>query len=109
MTIGELIHQQRKSKKMTIEDLSIICNVPKSTVSRWENGKIKKITREVQEKLCIALEIDPIVFFYKEEILSREEMEIVTAFRNADDRARQDALNMLLEHKKTASASVKVG
>lgn len=99
MTIGELIRQQRKKMKFTVEDVSKICSVPKSTVSRWENGIIKKISRDNQEKLCIALQIDPVVFFQKEEILSREEMALLTAYREADKRARQDALSMLLEHK----------
>jgi transcriptional regulator with XRE-family HTH domain len=72
MTIGELIRQKRKEKKMTLDDLGNYCGVPRSTISRWENGIIKKISRDNQEKLCIILQIDPAVFFYKEEILSRE-------------------------------------
>lgn len=98
MTIGELIYQQRKKMKLTLENLGNICSVPKSTVSRWENGKIKKISRDNQEKLCIALHIDPVVFYQKEEILSREELALITAYRNADSRAREDALIMLKEH-----------
>jgi len=107
--IGELIFQQRKKLNLTLEDVGKACGVPKSTVSRWENGIIQKISRDKQEKLCILLEIDPIVFYQKEEILSREEMEMLTAYRNADSRAKRDALNMLLEHKKTEGTSVKVG
>ena len=109
MTIGDLIREQRKKKHMTIESLSEICGVPKSTISRWENVIIKKISRDKQEKLCIALDIDPVVFFYKEEILSREEMRIIIAFREADERAREDALKMLLEHKKTNVTASMVG
>ena len=108
MTIGELIHQQRKKMKLTMEDLGKICDVPRSTISRWENGIIKKISRDKQEKLCIALEIDPAVFFYREEILSMEEMKMLIAYREADERAKEDALKTLLDHKKSNS-SVKVG
>lgn len=99
MTIGELIQSQRKKFGFTLEDVGRNCNVPRSTVMRWEKGQIKKIARDKQESLCRMLQIDPVVFFYREEILSREEMEMLTAFREADARARQDAVKMLLEHK----------
>lgn len=98
MTIGELIYQQRKKLQMTLEDVSRICNVPCSTVSRWENGHIKKISRDNMEKLCMHLNIDPIVFFQKNELLSLEEMEMLKAYRKSDDRAKQDAMKMLKEH-----------
>ena len=45
------------------------------------------------------LQIDPVIFFYREEILSREEMEMLTAYREADSRAKKDAITMLSEHK----------
>lgn len=108
MTIGELIRQQRKKYDLTLDDVGKACGVPRSTVSRWENGKIKKITSDKQEQLCITLHIDPAIFFRREEILTKEEMEIVTAFRESDSRAREDALKMLKEHKKSGVA-VKVG
>ena len=98
MTIGELIYQQRKKLQMTLEDVSKICNVPCSTVSRWENGHIKKISRTNMEKLCTHLNIDPIVFFQQSELLSKEEMEMLKAYRKADERAKQDAYKMLKEH-----------
>lgn len=99
MTIGELINQQRKKLGMTLDDIGKICSVPRSTVSRWESGKIQKISRDKQEKLCIALQIDPVVFFQKQELLTKEEMGILKAYREADSRAKEDALTMLLEHK----------
>lgn len=98
MTIGELIASQRKKLGFTLEDVGKICGVPRSTVLRWERGQIKKISRDNQETLCRTLQIDPVVFFYREEILSREEMNMLMAYRNADERARQDAVKMLLEH-----------
>jgi transcriptional regulator with XRE-family HTH domain len=108
MTIGELIHQQRKKMKLTMEDLGKICNVPRSTISRWENGIIKTISRDRQEKLCIALDIDPLMFFQKEEIISREEMTMLTAYREADDKVKEIVLDILLRNKKSSS-SEKVG
>jgi len=98
MTIGELIYQQRKKLGMTLDDIGKICDVPRSTVSRWENGIIKKISRDKQEKLCIALQIDPVIFFQRQEILTRDEMEMLKAYRSADERAKRDAINMLKDH-----------
>lgn len=98
MTIGELIASQRKKLGFTLEDVGKMCNVPRSTVLRWERWQIKKISRDNQEALCRMLRIDPVVFFYREEILSREEMKMIQAYRDDDERAKQDALKMLLEH-----------
>lgn len=98
MKIGELIFQQRKKLNLTLEDVGKACGVPKSTVSRWENGIIQKISRDKQEKLCILLDIDPIVFYQKDEVLTPDEMRMLKAYREADDRAKIDAYNMLVDH-----------
>ena len=50
MTIGELIHSQRKKLDLTLEDVGQYCNVPRSTVSRWERGEIQKIKRDKVSK-----------------------------------------------------------
>lgn len=98
MTIGELIHSQRKKLDLTLEDVGQYCNVPRSTVSRWERGEIQKIKRDKVEKLCVLLNIDPVLFFRPAEILTKEEYDLLDAFRNADKRAKEDAMKMLLEH-----------
>ena len=98
MTIGELIRIQRKKKDLTLEDVGQYCDVPRSTVSRWERGEILKIKRDRIEKLCMLLDIDPVLFFRPAEILTKEEYDLLDAFRNADKRAKEDALKMLLEH-----------
>ena len=108
MTIGEMIRSHRKDRKMTLEDIGRICNVPRSTVYRWENGEIKKISRLNIERLCNVLGIDPVCFFRIEESLTREEFAFLTAFREADERARQDALKTLMEHKKENDIQQKV-
>lgn len=99
MTIGELISSQRKKLNFTLDDVGKVCDVPRSTVSRWEKGQIKKIARDKQEALCNMLQIDPVIFFYREEIISRDEMKMIIAYREADERAKADALKMLEEHK----------
>ena len=98
MTIGELIRIQRKKKDLTLEDVGQYCDVPRSAVSRWERGEILKIKRDRIEKLCVLLDIDPVLFFRPAEILTKEEYDLLDAFRKADKRAKEDALKMLLEH-----------
>ena len=98
MTIGELIRSQRKKLDFTLEDVGQYCSVPRSTVSRWENGKIEKIKRDKIEKLCKKLEIDPTVFVHLNEVITREERVLLDAYRKADSRAKEDALKTLLDH-----------
>ena len=100
MKIGDLIASQRKKLNFTLDDVGKACSVPRSTVSRWEKGQIKKIARDKQEALCQMLQIDPVVFFYSEEIISRDEMKMLISYREADERAKKDALEMLQAHKK---------
>ena len=108
MKIGEMIYQQRKKLNLTLEDVGKACGVPRSTVSRWENGVIKKISRSNQEALCTLLNIDPIMFFQREEVLTPEEMRMLKAYREADERAKADALSMLIDHKAKKEKSLAI-
>ena len=56
MTIGELIRIQRKKKDLTLEDVGQYCDVPRSTVSRWDRGEILKMKRDRIEKTTEAEE-----------------------------------------------------
>ena len=107
MTIGEMIRMHRKDRSMTLDDVGRLCDVPRSTVYKWETGMIKNISRANIEKLCNAIGMDPLVFFRREEALTREEFAFLTAFREADERARQDALKTLMEHKKESDIKQK--
>lgn len=55
--IGERIHNARKSKKMTQEELAKISGVSKSTISRIENGKFIKM--EHLDKISQHLQLNP--------------------------------------------------
>ena len=98
MTIGELIFNQRKKLNLTMEDVGNYCGVPRSTVCRWEKGDIQKIKRDKIESLCTILQLDPVIFFRPAEILTEEERKLINAFRNADETAKQYALEILLGH-----------
>ncbi len=55
MHVGEIIHKLRKSKKMTLLELSTGSGVALATLSRMENGKMTG-TLESHMKICKALE-----------------------------------------------------
>lgn len=98
MTIGQMIYNHRKERNLTLEDVGTYCGVPRSTVSRWERGEIQKIKRDKAEKLCELLEIDPIVLARPAEALTVDEYYLLTIYRKADERARKDAVKILLSY-----------
>lgn len=98
MTIGQMIYNHRKERNLTLEDVGTYCGVPRSTVSRWERGEIQKIKCDKAEKLCEILEIDPIVLARPAEALTVDEYYMLTIYRKADDRARKDAIKILLAY-----------
>ena len=73
MTIGELIKTRRKELGMSQDDVAKSVGTTKATVSRWESGEIHKMKRQMIAALANVLQLDPMVFFQKEEILIQEE------------------------------------
>ena len=57
MHVGEIIHKLRKSKKMTLLELSNTSGVALATLSRMENGKMTG-TLESHMNICKALEVN---------------------------------------------------
>lgn len=98
MTISELLSSQRAKLNLTLDDVGRHCGVHRSIVLRWERGDIQKIKRDKLEALCDILEIDPVILTRPREAITREEYALLTAFRNADYRAREDAMKMLIDH-----------
>lgn len=61
MTIGEIIHNQRISLGLTLEDVGNAVGVSKSTVKKWETGFIANIKRDKIANLASILKINPVV------------------------------------------------
>lgn len=95
MTIGEIIRNRRKELNMTQEDLASLVNTTKATVSRWESGDIHKMKRPMMAALAKTLNIDPMIFLQREEVLMPDEERLITAYRQASDEIREAALSML--------------
>lgn len=105
MTIGDIIRNRRKELNMTQEDLASLVNTTKATVSRWESGDIHKMKRPMMAALAKTLNIDPMIFLQREEVLMPNEERLIIAYRQASEEIREAALSMLedsaLKNRKT--------
>lgn len=116
MNIGKLINSRRQELGLTLEQVGDAVGVGKSTVRKWEQGMIKNMRRDKIKKLAQVLEMDPVDFIMEDQPqklimaeaddiifplpLSEKESQILEAFRQADERSQEDALQMLLAHKR---------
>ena len=108
MTIGSIIRDRRKDLNMTQEDLAFSVGTTKATVSRWESGDIHKMKRSMMASLARVLRLDPMIFLQQEEVLFPDEVDVIHAYRIADD-GTKSAVRKLLdvpEGKKSAVATV---
>ena len=62
-SIGNILSNNRKSKKMTLKELASLSGVGPSTISDIETGKAKHHSMDTLEKLAKALDISVGVFF----------------------------------------------
>lgn len=58
MNIPELLNQFKKQSNVTNDYIAEQCGVTKSTVSRWCNGKIRRISPETMDRLADMLHLD---------------------------------------------------
>ena len=102
MTVGDKIHALRIQHNMTMEDLARELGVQRSAVNKYEKGIVVNLKRTTIVSLCRVFGVPSSYFLDDDEdpVLSPEESLLVTLYRGADDRARQDALRTLKEHQK---------
>ena len=62
-SIGNILSNNRKSKKMTLKELASLSGVGPSTISDIETGKAKHPRMDTLEKLAKALDISVGIFF----------------------------------------------
>lgn len=78
MKTNELIRAKRKEKGLTLKDVANLVGVNEGTVSRWESGDIQNMKRINIEKLSRVLDIPPSVLLdwdsYDEERIKRNEL-----------------------------------
>lgn len=100
---GALIKNRRQQLGLTLEQVGERCGVGKSTVRKWEQGMIRNVGRDKISMLARVLRMDPVDLIDLDQdkntdTLSVEELALIAAYRAADDRARQDAMNTLKQH-----------
>lgn len=74
MNIGKLIKERRKFLGLTLEQVGDAVGVKKSTVMKWESGKIQNMRRDRIKRLSDILGIDPILLI-NDETLSMKNKE----------------------------------
>ena len=98
MTIGEKIKARRKELGLTTEELGRMIGVQRAAVTKYEKGYIDLKARQIL-LIADALQVSPVDLLSDDDSdLTTEERSLITAYRAADDRAREDALKTLLDH-----------
>ena len=98
MTIGEKIHDLRVRNGMTMEDLAREIGVQRSAVNKYEKGIVINLKRSTIASLCRVFSVPSSYFLDDDFQLTPEEHQLITVYRSADERARQDALKTLRDH-----------
>lgn len=102
-SIGQLIREARKERHLTQRELALESGISLSALQRYETDE-RCPQLDVIEKLATALSCDkfeligfnPIAI--PDAVPDDKEKEILAAYRDADDRARADALTLLRAH-----------
>ncbi len=108
MSIGDKIKKRRKELGKTLEEVGTAVGVGKSTVRKWEQGMIKNMRRDKIALLASALDIDPaeLIEYTNSPILTLSDAEIilVSAYRAAEPKYKELALELLEEHPAKSTA-----
>lgn len=103
MTTGEMIKKLRKEQGLTQEELGNMIGVGKAAINKYETGIVVNLKRSTISNLAQALHVSPVLLLGDsdtDDSISAEERKLLTAYRGADLRAREDALNTLLSHQR---------
>ncbi len=100
MNIGEKIKIRRKELGMTTSELGAMIGVQNSAVTKYEKGRVELKASQIKA-IADALQISPVLLLDDDgPALTSDEYRLLSAYRAADDRAREDALKTLLDHPK---------
>ena len=103
--IGERIKVMRMARGMSQMDLAKALNCGQSTVAMYETGK-RMPDLDMVDYMADVFNVPPYAILYSEKeiedmiSISEAERYLLLAFRAADERAKEDAMNTLLSHPK---------
>ena len=108
--IGEMIRTRRISRGMTQDQLADAIGVSPSAIGMYEAGR-RRPKDNIVEALADVFNVPRYAILYSEDemmpvltaiqqenTLNIHERRLIAAYRAADERAREDALNTLLNH-----------
>ncbi|NRG29409.1 helix-turn-helix transcriptional regulator [Bacillus circulans] len=105
---GEELKRIRKSKKMTINELSEKSSVSSSYISQIENGKRDTPTPELIKKLAHGLSIDYYHLMRIAGYLNPDEDNFITLEQLIKEVPNEEKINDMIEHKKKIKSEKKV-
>lgn len=100
MEIGNRIKYARNLRDATLDDIAKKVGVTKSTIQRYENGKITSIKLPVVESIAIALNVNPAWIVGKTdsmELPSQKFPKIVEYYELLNDMGKQEATKRVEE------------
>lgn len=92
--IGDRIKYARDLRKSTLEDIAKKVGVTKSTVQRYENGKINSIKIPVVESIAVALNVNPAWIIGKSDVMelpTQKTPKIIQYYEKLNDTGKQEA------------------
>ena len=103
MSIGQRLKEARIARGMKQEELAAAVGVTKGAIGNYET-EVSSPKDSILIKLMDVLGVDA-NFVYQDymqsqSILKEDELILLSLYRGADDRAREDALRTLSEHQK---------
>lgn len=106
MAFPRILRMYMERNRMNQSDIADKLHVSKQTVSDWINGKKFPRVDKMQELADLFGVLMSDMYTpsatLKESAFSMRlnptEIDLITAFRNADDRAREDAMKTLMDH-----------
>ena len=92
--LAERIHEKRLECGLTLVDLGSTCNVHHSQLSRIEQGKIVRVSKNI-EKICTFLQINPYSLDKDQDSTLLDRVERVIASSSAGARAIESLVTAL--------------
>lgn len=108
MSIGQRLKDARIARNMTQEELAAAAGVTKGAIGNYET-EVSSPKDSILIKLMDILRVDA-NYIYQDymqpsSVLHDDELMLLSYYRGADDRAKEDALRMLSEHQKKDTSS----
>ena len=98
--IGKRIKYARDMRKVTLDDIAKKVSVAKSTVQRYENGKIESIKLPVVESIANALNVNPAWIVGKSDLIEvpvQELPKIMQYYNQLNDIGKHEATKRVEE------------